>query len=93
MHSTCTATSAEQWTWEKAAQPLLTFAPARTAYTAITPPADARAAELEAALAERGRYSGILSTMSARHYGAHQQQRGIMAQPSAPAGWAQTRYK
>ena len=73
-------TLAEQWTWEKAAQPLLTFCTSPHRLPAITPAADARAAELEAALAERGRYVAHVEHEYQRAVAAlHQQQRGIMA--------------
>ena len=64
----------------KAAQPLLTFCTSPHRLPAITPAADARAAELEAALAERGRYVAHVEHEYQRAVAAlHQQQRGIMA--------------
>lgn len=71
---------AEQWVWEKIAQPLITFCAHPRRLPAIPPAADARVAALEAALDERGRYVAHVEQEYQRAVAElRQHERGIIA--------------
>ena len=73
-------TLAEEWTWEQVAQPLIGFCTNPRRLPAITPAADTRVAELQAALDERGQYVAHVEQEYQRAVaGLQQHERGIIA--------------
>ena len=81
------STLAERWAWEQVAQPLIAFCVKPRRLPAITPAADTRVAELQAALDERGRYVAHVEQEYQRAVASLQQhERGIIARLRSQLG-------